>query len=71
MALFDYFGKTLIFLSLTSGGMSVISFFSIIGTPVGIPSAGFSIVFSLTSGIIKILLKIARNKKRSIIKMLC
>ena len=71
MALFDYFDKTLIFLYLTSGGMSVISFSSIIGTPVGIPSARFSIIFSLTSGIIKILLKIARNKKRSIIKMLC
>ena len=71
MALFDYFDKTLIFLYLTSGGMSVISFSSIIGTPVGIPSASFSIIFSLTSGIIKIWLKIARNKKRSIIKMLC
>ena len=63
MALFDYFDKTLIFLSLTSGGISVISLSSIIGTPVGIPSASFSLVFFLTSGIIIILLKIARNIK--------
>ena len=63
MALFDYFDKTLIFLSLTSGGISVISLSSIIGTPVGIPSASSSLVFFLTSGIIIILLKIARNIK--------
>ena len=33
---FDYFDKTLIVLSETSGGISNISFVSVIGAPVGI-----------------------------------
>ena len=71
IAAFDYFDKTLIVLSATSGGISIISFVSVIGAPVGIPSASFSLVFSLTTGIVKKLLVITRNKKRSIIKCLC
>ena len=64
IAAFDYIDKTLIVLSATSGGVSIISFVSIIGTPVGIASASFSFVFSLTTGIIKKLLSITRNKKK-------
>ena len=71
IAAFDYFDKTLIVLSATSGGISIISFVSVIGAPVGIASASFSLVFSLTTGIVKKLLVITRNKKRSIIKCLC
>ena len=64
IAAFDYFGKILIFLSATNGGIAIISFTSIIGAPAGIASASFSLIFSLTTGIIKKLLKIARNKKK-------
>ena len=64
IAAFDYFGKILIVLSATNGGIAIISFTSIIGAPVGIASASFSLIFSLTTGIIKKLLKIARNKKK-------
>ena len=64
IAAFNYIDKTLIVLSATSGGVSIISFVSIIGTPVGIASASFSFVFSLTTGIIKKLLSITRNKKK-------
>ena len=60
----DYFDKTLIVLSATSGGISIIFFASIIGAPAGIASASFSLVFSLTTGIIKKLLKITINKKK-------
>ena len=49
IAAFDYFDKTLIFLSATSGEISIISFTSVIGVPVGIASASFSFVFSLTT----------------------
>ena len=42
---FDYFDKTLIVLSETSGGISIISFASVIGVPIGIASANFSLVF--------------------------
>ena len=61
IAAFDYFDKTLIFSSATSGGISIISFTSVIGVPVGIPSASFSLIFSLTSAIIK---KLIRNKNK-------
>ena len=63
-AAFDYFDKTLIVLSATSGGISIISFTSVIGVPVGTASERFSLTFSLTTGTIKKLLKITRNKKK-------
>ena len=59
----DYFEKTLIDLSAKIGGISIISFTSVIGVPVRIASASFSLVFSLTTEMIKKLLKIRRNKK--------
>ena len=49
IAVFDYFDKTLIVLSATSGEISIISFTSVIGVPVGISSASLSFVFSLTT----------------------
>ena len=61
---FDYIDKILIVLSATSSGVSIISFTSIIGAPVGIASASFTLIFSLTTGIIKKLLSITRNKKK-------
>ena len=59
-------------LSATSGGISIISFTSVIGIPAGLASANFTLVFSLTTGIIKKLLKITRkkNKKHNKVVML-
>ena len=67
---FDYIDKVLIVLSATSGGVSIISFTSIIGAPVGIASASFTLIFSLTTGIVKKLLNITRNKKKKHDKIL-
>ena len=53
VAVFDYIDQDLIVLSATSGGVSIVSFTSIIGTPVGIASAGFTLFSSLTTGIVK------------------
>ena len=69
VAAFDYIDKVLIVLSTSSGGVSIISFTSIVGAPVGIASASFTLFFSLTTGIIKKLLSITRNKKK-VIKIL-
>ena len=41
--------KVLIALSATSGSVSIISFTSIIGVPVGIASVSFTLIFSLTT----------------------
>ena len=68
---FDYIDKILIVLSATTGGVSIISFTSIIGAPVGIASASFTLIFSLTTGIVKKLLNITRKKRKSMIKFLC
>ena len=70
IATFENFDKTLIVLSATSVGVSIISFASVIGVPVGIASASFTLVFSLTTGIIKKLLSITRNKKKKLNKIL-
>ena len=67
---FDYIDKILIVLSATTGGVSIISFTSIIGAPVGKVSASFTLIFSITTGIIKKLLNI-RKKRKSMIKFLC
>ena len=64
IAALDYLDKTLIVLSATSGGISIISFTSVIGVPIGIASASFSLASSLTTGIIKKLLTITRNEKK-------
>ena len=64
IAAFDYIDKTLIVLSATRGGISIITFTSVIEIPAGIASASFTLIFSLTTGIMKKLLKITRKKKK-------
>ena len=61
VAAFDYMDKIL---SATTGGVSICSFTSIVGAPVGIASASFTLIFSLTKGITKKLLNITRKKKK-------
>ena len=51
-------------MSATSGGISIASFATVIGASVGTASAIFSFAFSITTGIVKKLLKAIRNKKK-------
>ena len=53
IAFFDYFDKSLIVLSAATGSISIASFASVIGVPVGIISASFSLGFSICTGLIK------------------
>ena len=46
---FTYTEKTFIVLSAASGGISIISFTSVIGVPAEIASASFTLIFSLTT----------------------
>ena len=64
VTIFDYIDKILIVLSATSSGVSIISFISIIGVPAGIASASFTLIFSITAGIIKKLLSTTIKKKK-------
>ena len=61
---FYYFDKSLIVLSVTSGGVSIASFATVIGAPIGITSASLSLAFSLCTGLVKKSLKATRNKKK-------
>ena len=53
VAPFDYIDMILIVLSATTGGVAICPFTSIAGAPAGIASASFTLIFSLTTGIIK------------------
>ena len=60
IAFSDYFDKSLIALSVTTRSISIASLAAVIGAPVRI---SFSLAFSISTGIIKRLLKTIRNKK--------
>ena len=64
IASFEYFHTSLIVLSVTTGSISTMSFATVIGAPVRIVSASFSLAFSIPTGIIKKLLKTTRQKKK-------
>ena len=64
IASFDYFDKSLIVLSVTTGSISIASFATVIGAPVGITNASFSLAFLICTGIVKKLLKTTRSKKK-------
>ena len=64
IASFEYFNKSLIFLSLVASSISIASFASVIQAPAGIIGASRGLTFSITSGFIKNFLKTTRNKKK-------
>ena len=71
VAAFDYIDdKVLIVLSATSGGVCIISSASALRAPIGITGASFTLIFSLTTRMIKKLLSITRNKKEKHDKIL-
>ena len=63
IASFDYFDKSLIALSAATGSISIASFTTVIGAPIGMMSASFSLAFLITTGFVKRFLK-TRNKKK-------
>ena len=67
---FDYIDRILVILCTTTGGVSMISFSSVIGAPAGIASASFTLIFSLTTGIVKKLLDKTRKKRKKHDKIL-
>ena len=62
IASFDYFDKSLSVLSVATGSISIASFATVIGAPIGDVSASFSLAFLISIGIVKKLLKTTRNK---------
>ena len=64
VTIFAHIEKILIVLSATTGGILTISFTNLIETSVGIASARFTLIFSLTTGIIEKLLNTTIKKKK-------
>ena len=61
IAFCDYSDKLLVVISATSGSISIASFATVIATPVGIASVSLSLAFSLSTGLVK---KIIKNNKK-------
>ena len=64
IASFEYFHNSLIVLSITTGSITIASFATVTGADGSIISPSFSFAFSISTGIIKRLLKTTRNKKK-------
>ena len=63
IASLEYFHKSVIVLSIATGGISIASFATVIGAPVEMMSASCSLAFSISTGFVKKLLKTIINKK--------
>ena len=65
---FDYADKLFITLSASFGTLSIASHATIAGIPVRIAGASLTLIFTVTTGVVKKLLNIMRNKKKNTIK---
>ena len=68
---FDYIDKILIVLSATSPGISIISFTSIAGAPVGIASASLTLFFFSSNRNSQKITEYNKKKRKNMIKFLC
>ena len=64
IAAFDYADKLFITLSASFGALSIASHATVVGIPVGIAGASLTVIFIVTTGIVKKLLNITRKKKK-------
>ena len=65
---FDYADKRFITLSASFGTLSIASHATIVGIPVGIAGASLTLIFTVTTGVVKKLLNITRKKEEKTIK---
>ena len=61
---FDYADKLFITLSASLGTLSIASHATIVGIPAGIAGASLTLIFTVTTGVVKKLLNIMRKKKK-------
>ena len=60
---FDYLDKIFIALSASFGTLSIASYASVVGTPAGIVGSSLTLIFTISSGISKSLLKVTKKRK--------
>ena len=61
---FDYADKVFITLSASFGTLSIASYATVVGIPAGIAGASLTLIFTVTTGVVKTLLNITRKKKK-------
>ena len=61
---FDYADKGFITLSNSFGTLSIASYATVVGIPAGITGASLTLIFTVTTGVVKTLLNITRKKKK-------
>ena len=61
---FDYADKVFITLSASFGTLSIASYATVVGITAGIAGASLTLIFTVTTGVVKTLLNITRKKKK-------
>ena len=61
---FGYADKVFITLSASFGTLSIASYATVVGIPAGIAGASLTLIFTVTTGVVKALLNITRKKKK-------
>ena len=61
---FDYADKLFISLSASFADLSIVSHATVVGIPVGIAGASLTLIFTVTTGVVKKILDITRKKKK-------
>ena len=61
---FDYADKLFITLSASFGTLSIVSHATVVGIPVGIAGTSLTLIFTVTTDVVKKLLNITRKKKK-------
>ena len=61
---FDYADKRFITLSASFGTLSIVSHATVVGIPVGIAGASLTVIFTVTTGVVKKILNITRKKTK-------
>ena len=61
---FDYADKVFITLSASFGTLSIASYATVVGIPAGVAGAYLTLIFTITTGVVKTLLNITRKKKK-------
>ena len=67
---FDYLDKIFIALSASFGTLSIASYASTVGTPVGIAGSSLTLIFTIGTGISKSLLKVTMNLLTLLLKQI-
>ena len=61
---FDYADKVFMTLSASFGTLSIASYATVVGIPAGIAGASLTLIFTITTGVVKTFLNITRKKKK-------